>query len=158
MTILTHSIPGKKYRTHRLLLGTHTSNGAPNYLQIANVDLPKPITPDQRDYNEENGEIGGYGSTEPPAIKFTIEQKIDHEGEVNKARYQPQNPNIIATMCVSGKIMVFDRTKHSSLPTGHVNPQAILTGHKKEGFGLAWNPHVAGHLASGSEDTTVRLW
>lgn len=87
-----------------------------------------------------------------------IEQKIDHPGEVNKARYQPQNPNIIATMCVDGRVLIFDRTKHSSFPKGIVSPQAELLGHKKEGFGLSWNPHEAGHLATGSEDKTVRLW
>jgi histone-binding protein RBBP4 len=89
---------------------------------------------------------------------MTIEQKIDHPGEVNKARYQPQNANIIATMCIDGKVLVFDRTKHSSLPSGTVNPQAELRGHTKEGFGLCWNPHEKGQLVTGSEDKTVRLW
>lgn len=89
---------------------------------------------------------------------MTIEQKIDHPGEVNKARYQPQNPNIIATMCVDGRVLVFDRTKHSSIPNGIITPQAELIGHKSEGFGLCWNPHVEGRLATGSEDRTVRLW
>ncbi|PMD52887.1 WD40 repeat-like protein [Hyaloscypha bicolor E] len=152
---------GKNYTIHRLLIGTHTSNDAQNYLQIANVELPKNITPNPHDYDEQRGEIGGYGNSsngEQAAIKMTIEQKIDHPGEVNKARYQPQNPNIIATMCIDGKVLVFDRTKHSSLPKGTVNPQAELLGHKKEGFGLSWNPHEAGKLATGSEDKTVRLW
>ncbi|OBT76906.1 histone-binding protein RBBP4 [Pseudogymnoascus sp. 05NY08] len=155
------SLPDKNYTTHRLLIGTHTSNDATNYLQIANVELPKNITPNERDYDDEKGEIGGYGNSssgESPAIKMTIEQKIDHPGEVNKARYQPQNPNIIATMCIDGKVLVFDRTKHSSLPTGTVTPQAELRGHTKEGFGLCWNPHEKGQLATGSEDKTVRLW
>ena len=89
---------------------------------------------------------------------MTVEQKIDHPGEVNKARYQPQNPDIIATMCIDGNVLVFDRTKHSLVPPGIVNPQAELLGHKKEGFGLSWNPHEAGKLATGSEDKTVRLW
>ncbi|TVY82705.1 Histone acetyltransferase type B subunit [Lachnellula suecica] len=154
---------GKNYTVHRLLIGTHTSNGAQNYLQIANVELPKNITPNPHDYDEERGEIGGYGNSstgEQAAIKMNIEQKIDHPGEVNKARYQPQNPNIIATMCVDGRVLVFDRTKHSSIPKGIVTPQAELLGHKKEGFGLSWNPHQGenGHLATGSEDSTVRLW
>jgi histone-binding protein RBBP4 len=155
------SLPEKNYTTHRLLIGTHTSNGAANYLQIANVELPKRITPNERDYDEEKGEIGGYGqnsSGDQPAIKMTIEQKIDHPGEVNKARYQPQNPNIIATMCVDGRVLVFDRTKHSSIPTGTVTPQAELHGHKAEGFGLCWSPHEIGELATGGEDKTVRLW
>lgn len=156
---------GKNYTIHRLLIGTHTSNGAQNYLQIANVELPKNITPDSHEYDEERGEIGGYGhssSGEQPSIKLNIEQKIDHPGEVNKARYQPQNPNIIATMCIDGRVLIFDRTKHSSVPKGVVSPQAELIGHKEEGFGLSWNPHPepehVGKLATGGNDTTVKLW
>ena len=162
---LTHRsrIPEKDYATHRLLIGTHTSNEAQNYLQIAHVQLPKPVTPDAADYDDDREEIGGYGgaaSKKSPVmeVKFNIAQKIDHPGEVNKARYQPQNPNIIATMCVDGRVMIWDRTKHPSQPTGNINPQMELLGHDSEGFGLSWNPHQAGHLATGSEDQTVRLW
>ena len=156
-------IPEKDFATHRLLIGTHTSNEAQNYLQIAHVQLPKPISPDAADYDEERQEIGGFGGgstkkTKEMDVKFNIVQKIDHPCEVNKARYQPQNPNIIATMAIDGKTLVFDRTKHPSVPTGNVNPQVELHGHQKEGFGLSWNPHQTGHLATGSEDETVRLW
>jgi len=131
-------------------------------VQIAEVEIPKTVEPSAHDYDEERGEVGGYGnktsSDEVAAIRFNIVQKIDHPGEVNKARYQPQNPDIIATLCVDGRILIFDRTKHSLLPTGTVSPQVELVGHKQEGFGLAWNPHDQGSLASGSEDQTVCLW
>ena len=155
-------VPDKDYSTHRLLIGTHT-NGAPNYLEIAQVDLPNPVTPDAADYDEEKEEIGGYGGGSSKKasnmeVKVSIIQKIDHKGEVNKARYQPQNANIIATMCTDGRVMIWDRTKHPSLPTGHVNPDMELLGHTKEGFGLGWSPHDAGRLATGSEDKTVKLW
>ena len=155
--------PDKNYSAHRLLLGTHTSGEAQNYLQIAHVQLPNPVTPDVDNYDEEREEIGGYGggaSKKVPAmeVKFNIVQKIDHKGEVNKARYQPGNPNIIATMCTDGRIMIWDRTKHSSTPTGIVNPQMELLGHEKEGFALSWHPTQDGHLATGSEDKTVILW
>jgi histone-binding protein RBBP4 len=91
---------------------------------------------------------------------MSIIQKIEHPGEVNKARYQPQNPNVIATMCVDGRVLIFNREKHPSDPVKDrpVGPQAELIGHKKEGFGLGWNPHDQGNLATGSEDKTVRLW
>ena len=156
-----HSVPDKEYTTHRLLIGTHTSNGSPNYLQIAHVQLPNPVTADSADYDEDREEIGGYGgSKKSPAmeVKFTVVQRIDHKGEVNKARYQPQNPNLIATMCTDGRVMIWDRSKHPSVPTGHVNPQIELLGHTEEGFGLSWSPHQTGQLATGSEDITVRLW
>lgn len=157
------SVPDKDYATHRLLIGTHTSSEAQNYLQIAHVQLPKPLVANAGDYDEEREEIGGYGgggAKKSPImeVRFNIVQKIDHKGEVNKARYQPQNPNIIATMCTDGRVMIWDRTKHPSNPTGQVNPQIELLGHSREGFGLSWNPHENGHLATGSEDETVRLW
>ncbi|KAI7974679.1 hypothetical protein EIK77_003827 [Talaromyces pinophilus] len=142
-------VPDKPYSTHRLLLGTHTSNDAPNYLQIAHVQLPNPNYPEAEDYDEERGEIGGYGGGSKKSaveVKFNIVQKIDHKGEVNKARYQPQNPNIIATMCTDGRVMIWDRSKHPSIPTGTVNPQLELLGHTKEGFGLSWSPHAEGKL------------
>lgn len=172
----------KKSRVYRLLLGTHTSEDLPNYLQIAEVSVPMATEPNAHDYDEERGEIGGYGNKgngasnngsgsgsnnaagsgasngSAPAISFNIVQRIDHPQEVNKARYQPQNPDILATLCVDGRVLIFDRTKHSLMPTGTVSPQFELIGHKQEGFGLAWNPHEAGCLASGSEDTTVCLW
>jgi len=33
-----------------------------------------------------------------------------------------------------------------------------LLGHKREGFGLAWNPVNAGLLLSGSDDNLVCVW
>ena len=154
-------MPDGKYSKHRLLLGTYTASGKDNYVQIANVQLPNPQKPDVKDYNEDTGEIGGYGggpNQSKVEVKFNIVQKIDHPGEVNKARYQPQNPNIIATMCSDGRLLIFDKSKHSSTPSGHVNPQVELHGHTKEGFGLSWNPHKPGLLASASEDGLVKTW
>lgn len=155
-------MPGSNYSKHRLLIGTHTADNQPNYVQIASVQLPNPAKPDVKDYNEETGEIGGYGggpSGRPQIeVKFHIIQKIDHPSEVNKARYQPQNPNVIATMCTDGRVMIWDRSKHSSMPTGKPNPEIELAGHEREGYGLSWSPHEAGRLATASEDCTVRLW
>ncbi|KAK6952180.1 Histone acetyltransferase type B subunit 2 [Daldinia eschscholtzii] len=153
---------GKNCRIHRVLIGTHTSEGKPNHLQIAQVEIPKSVRPNANEYDDERGEIGGYGkspSTDATtAMKWSIVQKIDHPGEVNKARYCPQNPDLIATLAVDGRILIFDRTKHSFEPNGKVNPQISLEGHKQEGFGLNWSPHSEGTLASGSEDQTVCLW
>ena len=151
---------GKDYSIHRLLLGTHTSDESANFVQIADVQIPKPRNPNTDNYDDERGEIGGYGKGDAVALKCDIVQKIEHPGEVNKARYQPQNPDIIATFCVDGKILIFDRTKHPLQPASlnKINAQIELVGHKSEGFGLNWNPHEAGCLASGGEDKTMCLW
>ncbi|KAK9461135.1 WD40-repeat-containing domain protein [Lipomyces oligophaga] len=148
--------PGKNYTTHRLLLGTHTSGYDQNYLQIAHVNLPNMDEAlDLKQYDEEKEEIGGHA---PSESRISINQRIDHEGEVNRARYMPQNPDIIATMSVSGDALIFDRTKHSLQPTGVCKPEMRLVGHTKEGYGLDWNTHKQGYLLTGSEDTTVALW
>jgi len=62
-----------------------------------------------------NSEFGGFGSV---TGKIETEIKINHEGEVNRARYMPQNPCIIATKTPSADVLVFDYTKHPSKPGG----------------------------------------
>ena len=75
------------YETHRLILGTITSDNEPNYLMVAEVDLPS-----------EDAEIdlrANPDGTDRLASRFdqtpTIKTHILHEGEVNRARYMPQN-------------------------------------------------------------------
>ncbi|KAI0361077.1 histone acetyltransferase type B subunit 2 [Trametes cingulata] len=154
----------KPYTVHRLLLGTHTSGQAQDYLQIATVHLPKRDESssadrlDRADYDDERGELGGHSL--PPQPRIQIIQKINHAGEVNRARYMPQNPDLIATKAVSGEVLIFDRTKHSSEPErgGVCKPDIRLVGQTKEGYGLAWNPLKSGHVLGASEDTTVCHW
>ncbi|KAG0062683.1 CCR4-Not complex caf1 ribonuclease subunit Caf1 [Linnemannia elongata] len=149
---------GKDYTVQRMLIGTHTSDNDQNYLQIAQVQLPSDSTPiDTRKFDDERGEVGGFGGTE---CKISVTQRINHEGEVNRARYMKQNPDIIATKTVTGDLFIFDRTRHPSQPAagGVCSPEIRLKGHTKEGYGLSWNPSVQGHLISASEDTTVCHW
>lgn len=147
------------HRTHRLLLGTHTTENKPNYVQIADVQIPILQT-DPEDYDAERGEIGGYGAVKKPEpeIKFTITQRIEHPGEVNKARYMPQNPDLISTMCNNGKVLVFDRTKHTSAPEGHVKADIELRGHKGEGYAMNWNMLKEGTLATGDNEGVIHIW
>ncbi|KAK4699009.1 histone-binding protein RBBP4, partial [Phenoliferia sp. Uapishka_3] len=103
-------------------------------------------------------EIGAHTATEP---RIKVIHSINHTGEVNRARYMPQNPDLIATKTVMGEVYIFDRTKHPSQPTSDVcKPDITLRGHSKEGYGLSWNPTSgkAGHVLSASEDTTVCHW
>ena len=75
-------IDDKDYTIQRVLLGTHTSDETPNYLQIATVQLPNEnVQVDSRKFDEEKGEFGGYGAGE---CKINVVQKIVHEGEVNR--------------------------------------------------------------------------
>lgn len=66
---------------------------------------------------------------------------------------------MIATKTISAEVYVFDYSKHPSKPTDtNCNPDLRLTGHKTEGYGLAWSPFMEGHLISGSDDATICLW
>jgi len=125
---------------------------------IATVRLP---TPDAEikvtDFDEERGECGGYGGS---MVKTEVSVRINHPTEVNRARYCPGNHFLIATKTASDEVLVFDYSKHPNMPADDtVRPLLTLTGHKKEGYGLAWSP-VAGHhrLLSGSDDGLVCVW
>lgn len=58
-------------------------------------------------------EFGSFGSV---SGIIQNEIKINHEGEVNRARYMPQNPYIIATKTPAGDVLVFNYTKQPSNP------------------------------------------
>mmetsp|Transcript_34053 Transcript_34053/g.54770 ORF Transcript_34053/g.54770 Transcript_34053/m.54770 type:complete len:348 (-) Transcript_34053:564-1607(-) len=147
----------KDYSVQRLILGTHTSGGEQNHLMFAEVRLPLEDTQiDARKYEEKNG-YGGYSGV---TGRLEVTQKINHPGEVNRARYMPQNPNIVATKTANAQVLVFDKTKHASKPpkNGVSNPDLMLEGHKKEGYGISWNPGAEGYLLSGSDDALVCYW
>ena len=100
---------------------------------------------------------GGVGI--PKNERIQVELQINHQGEVNKARYMPQSHRIIATKTTSGDVHIFDYFKHGVGPsTDEVKPQLVLLGHTREGYGLDWNPLRGGLLLSGSDDCKVNIW
>lgn len=103
------------------------------------MQIPKRAGPsadilDRSSYDDESGELGGHSlSTQQKRVQVT--QRINHDGEVNRARYMPQNPDLIATKTVKGEVYVFDRTRHTSEPErgGVCKPDFRLVGQSKEG-------------------------
>jgi len=155
-TVMTHAlewptltvqwVPGTA--RHKVLLGTHTSNGEQNYLMAAAVKLPPS---DLHEPNEESPSAKGK-------IEITI--KILHQGEINRARAMPQNPFVVATKSPSRDVFIFDMSKHPSVPRLEKGfcPEHRCTGHTREGYGLSWNPLSRGKLLSGSDDAKICLW
>ncbi|OBZ90240.1 Histone-binding protein RBBP4 [Choanephora cucurbitarum] len=121
----------------QLLIGTHTNDEENNYVQYLDIDIPEK----------------GLDTPEEQKTKMYITQKIHHEGEVNKARYQPDQPDVFATKTRDGDVLVFDRTSS-------VEPLLRLKGHSMEGYGLAWNPHTTkkNHLLSAGFDHLICHW
>ncbi|VDN36943.1 unnamed protein product, partial [Gongylonema pulchrum] len=125
-------VEGSDYTTHRLILGTHTSDEQ-NHLVIAKLQLPTDDAQfDASKYDNERGEFGGFGSI---TGKIDVEIKINHEGEVNRARFMPQNPILLATKSPNSEVFIFDYTKHPAIPNPDniCRPQIRLRGHTKEG-------------------------
>jgi histone-binding protein RBBP4 len=164
---------GDKAAEHSLLLGTHTT-GEQNYLMVASVVLPKDDavidnrteqtkkTTPAAHYDEEKKELGGFGHANSSGVgKIEIRMKVKHEGEVNRARYMPQNHFVVASRGPSAEVYIWDLSKHPSFPaedSSPFSPQGVCVGHTMEGYGLVWSPHTEGHLVTGSEDRTVNLW
>lgn len=48
-------IPDQNYKIQRLLLGTHTNDDEPNYLQIASVKLPRENTSEDTAMEDASG-------------------------------------------------------------------------------------------------------
>jgi len=146
------------YSIQRLVLSTNTNDTEQNYLTIGQVKLPT-VDPKKlaEKYKHSCDVYGGFGGA---AGKIEIVQKIPHNGEANRARHCPQNPNLIATKTKHATINIFDRTKYPSKPPKGegCHPTLTLTGHEKEGYGLEWNRQREGYLLSSADDHLICLW
>jgi histone-binding protein RBBP4 len=144
-----------------LLLGTHTSENEQNYVLMVKVVLPEDEDEDEKMQEAATGENWHQEpSSKGPRARVEIVQRINHDGEVNRARYMPQKPSIIATKGPAADVYVFDQTTQPARPptNGACAPLLKLQGHTKEGYGVSWNPTVAGRLVSASDDATVCTW
>eukprot|EP00158_Paraphelidium_tribonemae_P001711 Partr_v1_DN24709_c0_g1_i1_m37446 putative retinoblastoma binding protein len=144
------------HNIHRIITGTHTSDGEQNYLNIVSCVIPNSdSTIDSRAFDDQTGEVSTFSNKS----KLTTVQSIPHDGEINRARYMPQNPCLIATRAVDGDVYVFDYTKHPSKATDLTcRPDLKLKGLSKEGYGLSWNSLRKGQVVACSEDGAVCLW
>lgn len=155
--------PGEKGSTaafvHRLVMGTHTSDEQ-NHLLVASVRMPTCAL--QAANNEERAFVSSADYDEDtalnPAGRFEIENRLNHEGEVNRARYMPQNSKLIATKSPCGDAFIYDRTRDFTRSKSPIHYELRLRGHTREGYGLSWNPNKCGLLLSASEDATICLW
>ena len=148
--------------TQKILIGTHTTGTEQNYLLICKIKFPEQKEASMGNditnlyYNPQD--IQNYKKIPK---KLEVEYRINHQGEVNRARAMPQKnmSNIIATKCPNGEIHIFDYLKHPQKPIDmQVKPEMRLIGHTKEGFGLNWSPLKQGYLISGSDDNRICVW
>ncbi|PIN19154.1 Nucleosome remodeling factor, subunit CAF1/NURF55/MSI1 [Handroanthus impetiginosus] len=142
------SSDGGDLAVHKLVLGTHTSDGVSNFLMLADAYLP-------RDSSSPIG-VDPDNSIIP---KVEIVQRIHVDGEVNRARCMVQNQAIIAAKTNGSEVYIFDSNKQVVDARGSsCDPDLRLRGHDKEGYGLSWSSLKEGYLLSGSNDWKICLW
>ncbi|KAK9140976.1 hypothetical protein Scep_010657 [Stephania cephalantha] len=129
--------------THNLLLGTHTSDGAPNSLILARAILPIDADAD-----------ADIDLSPLPRVEIVREMVVD--GEVNRARSMPQNADLVAAKTNGSDVYVLNCS--SGQEGGCFDPDLRLKGHTQEGYGLSWSPLKQGYLLSGSNDSRICLW
>lgn len=154
----------------RLLHGTFTLGQSIDSISILQfpyyTNLKKYINIDKLNYNYDKEE---FELNTVSKKKVTLMQKINHLGDVNKVRYMPQNPDIIASANNIGDLVLYDRTKHSSIKNNimgnDVNtnkPQFRLVNKMdksaSEIFAIDWNKQKEGVLLSGNMNGTINVF
>lgn len=151
----------------RLLVGTFTLGKHTDSISILRVpyysDLARHINIDRLNFHPDKQE---FEVASVPSKKISEVQKINHVGDVNRARYMPQNPDIIASCNNMGALAVYDRTKHASVKTLLADtdigaPQLRLVdplSSHADMFAIDWNRQAEGTLASGSMDGRVCVY
>lgn len=152
----------------RLLLGTFTLGQAVDTVSIYQFpyyrNLNKCINMDQVNYNPDKDEFELSTVTK---TKISVVQTINHFGDVNKLRYMPQNPDIIASSNNVGDLLVYNRTKHLNIKKliGEADlnePQLRLVDQNSPGttdiFAFDWNRQKEGLLVSGSMSGAINVY
>lgn len=114
-----------------LLLGTHTSGSDTDYIKVATTQLPLRGIPSQL------------------STRLKIIKKLENSCEINRARYMPQDPNIVASINGKGEVDVYDIKNNTKV--------SLFTPHTQNGYGLAWSLFERAHLLSASDDGSVAI-
>ncbi|KAI5954265.1 HAT2 [Candida jiufengensis] len=112
----------------KLLLGTHTSGNDSNYLKIAETQI---------------------SAGEKANSRIKIVKKFENQEEICRARYMPQDLNIVGTINGAGGVDLYNIKDNSPTSYSHFQP------HTENGYGLSWNPNEKGLLVTASDDKTV---
>uniref|UniRef100_A0A0A9DQV6 Nfc104 n=1 Tax=Arundo donax TaxID=35708 RepID=A0A0A9DQV6_ARUDO len=134
-------------RSHRLVVGTHTADEAPNHLMLLDAVLALPPR-----LAAAAAAVGGA----VPAPSVSVSRVAPHRGEVNRARCMPQRPYTMATKTCVDEVHVYHFSDGDSGERSGAD--VVLRGHEAEGYGLAWSPLKEGRLLSGSYDKKICLW
>jgi len=154
-------------KLQRLVLGTFTLGQAVDNISIYQLptyaNLNKNIKINKLDYNQEKQE---FELSSASNTKIKLLQKINHFGDVNKVRYMPQKPNILASANNYGDLVIYERTKLPSVsrsnetelpkPQIYLRPQSPTNN--SDIFALDWNLQSEAILASGDTNGHINIY
>ncbi|GMF05809.1 unnamed protein product [Ambrosiozyma monospora] len=142
----TNKTKDTKYsKTRNLVLTTHTSGEDMDFLKIASTQLPASVVDEGVKLTPEE--------LETVNSRLKISKKFEQSSEINRARYEPQDPKVLATINGEGKTFVYQLDEKMN----EVN-KIDLKHHTVNGFGLSWNPVVKSQLLTCGDDKTVAFW
>lgn len=129
----------KNITTQQLLYTTHTSKQDSEYLHIATISKSKDNTKSKQ------------------KNKIESTQQINVNNEINRARYNPFKNNLIATCNDNPGTILFDISKQNSI-NDKLEPEQILEGHEKGGYGIGWNNNKENEIATSDEDGLIFIY
>ncbi|KAJ5068347.1 wd40 repeat family [Anaeramoeba ignava] len=132
----------------RLILATFTERKSRDYLQVVELEIPLDDAVIDSSTYKTDGSFGNLGGIETKPIK--VISRMFHPTEINRARYMPQNSDLIAVIS-SEAVWVYNSKQPKEKPIK-------LEGQTEEGYGLSWSNHIKGNILSGSFDQYVRTW
>ncbi|CCF59865.1 hypothetical protein KAFR_0I00840 [Kazachstania africana CBS 2517] len=159
--------------THRILLSTFTSSQLPEdeSLYIANLSTSNHLNwSSLNNFDMDEMEFKPDNSTKFPSKNLNVDISIPFpNGDCNRARYLPQNPDLLAAASSNGSIYIFNRTKHGSrrLNSNQRSFEARLYSTDKmdenftnsnEAVSIAWNLQKNGTLASSYSQGSIKIW
>lgn len=159
--------PGE-LNSQRLLFGSFNLDKSINTLSIAKFQYLKNLNKNiDMNYLVYNEEIDEFELKYMFNTKLNVFQKINVNGDVNKAQYMPQNPNLIAISNNFGEIKIFERTKHTNFNNSFakesvLNDIQIILLNKKINkspiFTFDWNNYKEGFLLSGNNNGDINFY
>ncbi|KAJ3284232.1 Histone-binding protein rbbp4 [Borealophlyctis nickersoniae] len=156
---------GKDYTLQRLLIGTHTSDGEQNYLQIAQVQLPKGNPEVDADkYDEERGGpvyiFDRTRHTSTPSADGMCNPEIKlvgHEKEGYGMSWHPRKEGLLLTASEDKTVCAWD-IRGVTKEKRQMDPAGVYTGHTAWVEDVAWSELIDPLFASVGDDKKLLLW
>lgn len=145
------------FNKQSLLVGTHTSDQEANKLILLSV-----VTPELSLETNKQVTTPEYFTTFKQLNKVEVIKEFNHEGDVNKARINPFNSDMVVTKSSDSNLYLYNLSNKinysNNLGNETLSYTSKLVGHSEEGYGLSWSSLKSNYLLSGSNDHTICLY